>query len=390
MSNMPVGIKQSICVEQLLFDSNNPRIPKNLQGVTNENKVIEYMVKFGNVTELMMSIAETGYSDAEPLLVVGTSNDKFIVVEGNRRLAALKILNNPSLTKLRVKTIKDIIENAAITVPNDVTEVPCIIYRTREEILDYLGYRHITGVKDWGALEKARYLEQLYEMHVVKVGEEKIFQKLAKMIGSRSDYVRKLYMALQLYDIANDDAYYGANIDVASINFSWITTAIGHSSVINYLGISGGNVDNLNKAHLENLFVWMFDSDKGIIPESREISTLAAVLDSEEATNKLEAGYSLSEAVLFTSEPNKTFVRLLQNSKNQLKQAKLAIEQLSEKPEEAEMILSDIEKLCKTIKGALYVNFDPKMQDTMSITMDALSNVSPEQLTMLLGLLGKK
>ena len=62
-----------------------------LQGVTDENKVIDYMVKYGNVTELMLSIGETGYSEAEPLLVVKEGTDKYIVVEGNRRLAALKL-----------------------------------------------------------------------------------------------------------------------------------------------------------------------------------------------------------------------------------------------------------------------------------------------------------
>ncbi len=206
---MPIGAKRNIKVNQLLFDSNNPRVPQELQGNTEEEAIIEYMVKFGNVTELMLSIAEIGYSDAEPLLVVSVNSEKYVVVEGNRRLAALKLLNDPSLTDLRVKAINDIVDNASVKIPE---EVPCIVYQNRTDILDYLGYRHITGVKDWGALEKAKYLDQLYNTHIDEVGQGGIYQKIAKMIGSRSDYTRKLHMALKLYELANDEAYYGMDI----------------------------------------------------------------------------------------------------------------------------------------------------------------------------------
>lgn len=48
---------------------------------------------------------------------------------------------------------------------NAPSVAPCIIYDNEADIIDYLGYRHITGVKDWGALEKARYLDRLYDQH---------------------------------------------------------------------------------------------------------------------------------------------------------------------------------------------------------------------------------
>lgn len=62
--------KLEIELKSLWFDERNPRLPIRLQGETDENKIIDYMVKYGNIVELMLSIAEMGYSDAEPLLVV--------------------------------------------------------------------------------------------------------------------------------------------------------------------------------------------------------------------------------------------------------------------------------------------------------------------------------
>ena len=111
--------KITIKLNNLKFDAQNPRLPMRLQGVTDENKVIDYMVKYGNVTELMLSIGETGYSEAEPLLVVKEGTDKYIVVEGNRRLAALKLLNDSELTKVRIQSINSVVSGAKY-IPEEV------------------------------------------------------------------------------------------------------------------------------------------------------------------------------------------------------------------------------------------------------------------------------
>ncbi len=351
-----------ISVDQLMFDAKNPRVPKKLFGISDEEKIIEYMVKFGNIIELMSSIAENGYFTAEPLLVVGQQNGLYKVVEGNRRLAALKILNNPSITSLRTKAIREIVDEVGATVPK---EVPCIVYGNESEIIDYLGFRHITGVKDWGALEKARYLDTLYKQHVDDYGSTEIYSKLAKMIGSRADYVRKLHAALKLYEKANDAAYYGLEIKDSDIEFSWITTAIGFNAINDYLGLKGKDysIENVNDENFANLFMWMFDPEKSVVRESRQISQLAEVLGAKQAKEKLESGAQLTEAILFTSHPNVYFTDLLKRAKDNMLQAKQAIEQLGSEPKEAEELLSDIMKLRKTISGALNAMFHDEEDD---------------------------
>lgn len=343
--------------DQLKFDKENPRLPKRLQGVSEEILVIDYMIRNGNILELMKSIAETGYSSAEPLLVVeDKKDDKFIVVEGNRRLTAVKLLRNSKLAKLRVKSITEIVDNAKY-IPD---EIPVLVYKSREEILDYLGYRHITGVKEWGALEKARYLDQLYILHYTDENKHEIYAKLAKMIGSRSDYVFKLHQALRLYNKANDDAYYGAQINEEEISFSWLTTALGYKEIMNFLNIQdddSGELKDLNVGNFEKIFLWMFDPQKKIIGDSRQISKLASVVAQPKALAQLERGNTIEEAVLYTSAPSDTFIEMLEMSKQYLKRAKDAIEQLNENPTGSKELLNDISKLAKTISGGLISNF---------------------------------
>lgn len=333
----------------------------------------------------MESIAETGYSDAEPLLIVKNSSEKFVVVEGNRRLAAVKLLNNPQLSELRKNIIKEIVENARISAPQ---KIPCILYEKRESILDYLGYRHITGVKDWGALEKARYLDQLYTVHIANTDTENIYKKLAKMIGSKASYLKNLHMALKLYEYANDEAYFQTGIKEKDVNFSWITTVLGLAGITEYIGYDKNNVgiENINKKNFEKVFIWMYDKEKGVISESRELTKLSSILSCKKATEKLEKGATLSEAILFTSEPEEAFLKLLRNAKSQLEQAKASIEQLNGKPELSDDLLNDIEKLSRTIKGALYANFNDELNNTKILGMP---NITEEQVEKLLKLLGK-
>ena len=348
------GIKETISISNLKFDPENPRVPIELLGVTDETKILEYMIKSGNVTELMCSMAELGYTDAEPLLVVkDKQGEKYTVVEGNRRLAALKLLNNPALAKLRSETVVSIVESALI-IP---TEIPCIVYPTRDDILDYLGYRHITGVKEWGALEKATDVNMLYEKHKKEgLEREDIYRKLAKMIGSRMDYVRKLHMSYNLYVLANSNAFYGLK-DTGDFAFSWITAALGYVEIQNYIGLGEGEytVENINQEKYEKLFKWLFN--RKIVSESRRIRDLAKVIGSEKAIEKLEDGYSLDEALLYSSHPEDVFTQLLLDSRDKLRKAMSQIEPLKEMPEDADALLSDILKLANSIKGALQANF---------------------------------
>lgn len=369
-----------ISLTDLLFDPQNPRLPKYLIGCQDEQKIIEYFLRYGNIIELMQSIGETGYSEAEPLLVVPSSDNKYIVVEGNRRLAALKLLSNPPLASLRKNLIADIMKSVKYT----PALIPVIVYPEREEILDYLGYRHITGVKDWGALEKARYLDQLYNAHIDNTDQGEIYSILAKMIGSRKDYVAKLHTALNLYDLANDNAYYGAEIDEESFNFSWLTTILSYNNFIAFLGLSSAgdsSLDNLKDKEFEQLFTWLFHPNKQIVKDSRQISDLNKILESPDALKKLQEGNSISEAILYTSAPNETFHSLVEKAKYNLLRAKDIIEQLNKFPVDSVSIIKDIEKLCRSINGALREVYP---NDSKEKELEALSDEQIQQIKSLL------
>ena len=341
----------------LEFDFQNPRLSYDLQEQANENAIIRYMLRDGSLIELMQSIAEMGFSEAEPLLVTPTISHEgfYTVVEGNRRLAALKVLQDPELAEVKRTTVNEITTNAK----HKPTTIPVIVYDTRDAILDYLGYRHITGIKEWGALEKAKYLDQLYQRHISSEGEEEIYKSLAKMIGSRADYTRTYHTAYRLMVCANDNAFFGVNIQEKDINFSFITTALSYKDIRNYLckdetdDVLDPSLNNLDANHYKSIFTWLFDPSKKLIDDSRQIKSIAKVLQYSDAISKLYAGASLSEALQYTSEPNDVFINFVLNAKQNLINAKEGVEALTYKPESALEALTNITSLSKSIRGAI-------------------------------------
>lgn len=98
-------------------------------------------------------------------------------------------------------------------------------------------------------------------------GEVNIFSVLARMIGSRRDYVAKLLTSYMLYERANDEAYFGIDIEERDVDFSILSTALGYEDIYKFVGhestsdIEGRNV---NKDHFEFLFRCLYDPQKEI------------------------------------------------------------------------------------------------------------------------------
>ena len=84
-------------VDNLYFDYKNPRLVEfeEINKQSTDQEVIEVLWDAMDVKELILSISNSGYFKNDPLIVC-EEEGKNIVIEGNRRLAAVKILLNPS------------------------------------------------------------------------------------------------------------------------------------------------------------------------------------------------------------------------------------------------------------------------------------------------------
>ena len=149
-------------VEDLLLDLENPRTGT----VDGQAEALEAVIRLNSqhFRNMMRSVKENDLDPGDSFYVIADEQDEsFVVVDGNRRLAALKVLGNPDLldgTKLGDTTKKRLREAASEYVP--VEPISCVIFETREDANDWIERRHGKGLEGegriaWGTLESERF-----------------------------------------------------------------------------------------------------------------------------------------------------------------------------------------------------------------------------------------
>lgn len=315
-----------ISVEELHFDPLNPRIPDEIDA-SDDQAVLDWMLEDASLVELMGSIAANGYFPAEPLLVMAiTENSGYYVLEGNRRLAAVRLLLDPARAPRR----KIAVASAASEVGSrdSLRNLPCAVFAHRSEVLDYLGFRHITGIKEWEPAAKAKYLNQLYVEHGPTAGDD-VYRRIARIIGSRSDYVMRLLGALRLYEvIASDGELRERGVLAEDLSFSLLTLALNYSTINAYLNLDALNQEafqNLDTAALRNLAVWMYAEDpetgRTQLGESRSMKLLAAALQRPAGLDSLLRGETVEDAVQASLDVGEVVVRSVKQAATRLLRA---------------------------------------------------------------------
>lgn len=308
-------------VARLNFDRNNPRFPPKIaQGPVED--LLQRFVRDERLLEIIESIGNHGFFPGEPLLVVPEGDGDYRVVEGNRRLAALKLLIRELAPPSGRKSIEDAV-NAAKYRPK---KVPCLIFDDENEILRYLGFRHITGIKAWSALQKARYAARMYDKYR-KLPEDEGLRLLARETGSRRDTVGQMLTALELYDRAEKENFFGLPIEPEQIEFSLLGTSLSYSNLTDFLGLDSRTdlgVKGLEERSLRDLFDWLFVTEgraKPIVTESRNLRKLAAVVKSPSAIKELRKSGNLDQAYELSSGPEQALAEGLKTALRKLETA---------------------------------------------------------------------
>src|ERR1700738_3457920 len=94
IKEIPLNRASKVAVESLRFDIANPRYSG--ARLKNDAEIVRFLYASADLSELLQSMPANGYIDIEPL-VVTLSGTHYVVLEGNRRLAAIKVLSDPKL-----------------------------------------------------------------------------------------------------------------------------------------------------------------------------------------------------------------------------------------------------------------------------------------------------
>lgn len=345
----------NIPIELLDLDPNNPRLAKESRGST-QFDLLQILYDQFDVEELAYSMAENGYFDEEPIVVVPHTlpkgfkisedveqqqidlqglikkgNIQFVVVEGNRRLATLRLLLDEDLRK-RIKVSKDFPKPSSKEVANDLRVIPAIFYSSTDDIAAYLGVRHIAGLLKWEAYAKAVFLASRIEEGIKKKKSvEESISEVQRQIADRSDVIKKQYLCYKVLQVAEEDL----SFDITNIKnrFSLITVALNSPSIREFIGVNSYKSVNFSKRivpknkleHLEKLLTWIYGNGKdksAILTDSRKIgSRLAPILSDEEATEYLLKYENLEDAYERSGGEKKFLMKKINDSTKNLRNA---------------------------------------------------------------------
>jgi hypothetical protein len=189
-------LKEEVDVTNIDLDHYNPRLPENSTELS-QNELINYLVDNYDVYEdVAKSIASKGYYPLKYIVIIQNKNSKkYTVIEGNRRVAALKSIINPDIIsqKERNKFLK-LTEQVDI---KKIRKIPALIAPSRESVVPLLFAEHTSNpTKKWSLIMKA-------EFYVNELNSGKTIEDLAKECDLSISEIKDAVKLLNMYKLAH-------------------------------------------------------------------------------------------------------------------------------------------------------------------------------------------
>jgi len=156
---------KSVALSSLLIDTQNPRLESVLESQNDALRTIA-AIQNKKLLTLAKHILEHGLNPMEfPLVIPADENGKrYVVLEGNRRVAALKILENPEIVRGAVDaTLYESFKRLSVEYQKDpIDMINCVVVSSREEADRWIELKHTgenkgAGIVAWGAAEIERF-----------------------------------------------------------------------------------------------------------------------------------------------------------------------------------------------------------------------------------------
>ncbi|MFA5393814.1 MAG: hypothetical protein WC081_03485 [Candidatus Ratteibacteria bacterium] len=200
--------KKLISIKKLLVNPENPRF----DAVRNPTEAINLMMTKAGKTifNLATDVAKHGLNPSKSLMVVEVRKNSFLPLEGNRRVVALKLLDNPELASSEklIEAFKELKREYNSQIP---VEVECTIFPDKESAshwvnLEHTGKNNGVGVLSWNSEQRQRFI--------------------ALYAGKKGSY------AIQLFDFADEN-----NLDRSKVDSTTLDRLISTPLVRKQIGI---------------------------------------------------------------------------------------------------------------------------------------------------------
>jgi hypothetical protein len=388
--SIPIIVKTS----KVHLDVTNPRLalkPKN----NTEKDILKVLYNDFDLEVLANSFIQNGYFQEEPIIVfpedtrkagkifskplgeytkteieklIDDNDLQLVVAEGNRRIAAIKVLLEKETREflgINTKRFPLLPEGYDRTI---LEQVPAIFYLHRKELSTYLGVKHIAGNLKWEAFAKARYIvTRVEEEQEDGLSTKDALKKIQKEIGDRTDTIRKQYIQYKLTEEAEEKLAY--NVKYIKERFSLLQVALNQSGIRDYIKVPKYNqvdfnkelITEDNKDSVNQILTWIFGNDDvpALITDSRDVQKrLPHIVRNEKSRKYLSDTKNLDEAFKLSDGELEYIKQLLKESKTKIANTlKFAFNyNTTNNPEQAQAIqgyIEEVEKVLTALKNQI-------------------------------------
>ncbi|OGV72732.1 MAG: hypothetical protein A3K19_02845 [Lentisphaerae bacterium RIFOXYB12_FULL_65_16] len=308
-----------IPVKDLCFDRQNPRLAEyGVSAGSTDDDILALLWDVMDIRELVQSIAASGFFQQEAV-IVAQENGKNIVIEGNRRLAAVKVLLDEQIAKRNGWDIPIITPGAR----QQLRVLPAII-STRGESWRYLGFKHVNGPAKWSSYAKAKYIADVHHTYGTSLSD------ISSQIGDRHRTVQRLFRGLKVLEQAERAGVFDLDDKFRQrLAFSHLYTGLDYDGISSFISLKAEDEEAENPVpeeklkELGELCVWLYGSKKGKRPpvvesQNPDLRRLNAVLSNREAIAALRASPDLAKAFEISRPPTAVFEEALLAAKREL------------------------------------------------------------------------
>lgn len=297
--------------DKLLFNLDNPRF--GLKRVSSPEEALALLVKGARLSELWISIKSQGWLDLEPIVCMefGNESGHFVVLEGNRRLAAIKALLNPEILE---KPYRSRVPGISEDLRKSLERIDIVVVDGRKDIDAFVGFKHIKGPMGWGSLPKAKFATSMYWRLVQ--ADQKNGQALDILASALGEATRLSMLSIIVgYEVLEQairlELITEEQIETSIFDFSHLYTMIPNPATRSFLGwgteslnvrlVKANPVPNEYTDNLKYLIGWLFGVEgvsRVVFSQSIDRSKLQRILAHDAATETLKNTGNLEQAAM--------------------------------------------------------------------------------------------
>ena len=328
---LPLRQVVRVPVDDLLLDSRNPRL-MGLAHDASDSAIIAKLYRDEDLSELQQSIAANGYLDIEPLVVVDETARGLTVLEGNRRLAALRLFRDADLASqvLDECGVRIVVPDMPAEQRPTLEQVSVYRVARRQDSWSFIGYKHINGAARWESYAKAKFAADWYRLDNTPLTE------IAGRVGDNHDTIKRMVNAIYVLEQAQNEGVFSIEDRVTPrFSFSHLYTALSRAPYMEFLGLEAAwsrydpqpdPIPEENLEHLTEVLRWIYGSKSEevepiIQSQNPDIKRLAEVLSSSEALVVLRETGSLTNAHASTQSVERKFSGALLRARDEIREA---------------------------------------------------------------------